>query len=222
MNRAIIFANGRMASPPAITNIINDSDLIIAADGGTQHCVSLGITPHVIIGDLDSLDSIDLNSYKQAGVEIIQYPSHKDETDLELALRLTLNKGLTQVYIIGALGARWDMTIANVLLPAHPQFSCLNIHLLDGSQELSILRGKGQLDIDRKSGYRISLIPIAGDALGITTHGLEYPLNNETLFFGTSRGVSNVIHDDHANVTIIEGILLICLQASDVNQQIIT
>ena len=209
MKRAIIFANGRMEAPPPIIKNINSSDLIIAADGGTHHCKSLGITPNVIIGDFDSLDPKDVTIYQQAGVEIIQYPAHKDETDLELALQLALKNEVTHVFIIGALGDRWDMTIANVLLAAHPEFSQLTIRLLDGSQELTILRGEGQIDIAGRPGSILSLIPIAGDAHGITTHGLEYPLNNETLYFGTSRGVSNVFLHAHAKVIIREGILLI-------------
>ena len=214
MKRAVIFANGRMETPPPFIRDINESDLIIAADGGTQHCKSLGITPNVIIGDLDSTDSNDLATYQQAGVKIIQHPSHKDETDLELALLLTLQFEILQVYVIGALGARWDMTIANVLLLANPKFSRLSIHLLDGSQELIILRGNDQLKIKGKAGALISLLPIAGDVLGITTHGLEYPLNHETLYFGATRGVSNIFTNDHAELSVTEGILLICLQLS--------
>jgi thiamine pyrophosphokinase len=220
MKRAFIFANGRMEAPPPILKGINPSDLIIAADGGTRHCKSLDLKPNVIIGDLDSLDSGDITTYQQAGVEIIQHPSHKDETDLELALQLAMEYEITQVYIIGGLGARWDMTFANVLLAAHPMFSQLAIRLQDGSQELVILRGKGQIKIDGKPGIPISLIPIAGDALGITTYGLEYPLSNETLYFGSPRGVSNSIQSDHAQVIITEGILLICLQNTDVNQHV--
>ncbi len=214
MKRAVIFANGRMEAPPPFIKDINASDLIIAADGGTQHCKSLAITPNVIIGDLDSIDSNDLAIYQQAGVKIIQHPSHKDETDLELALWLTLKYEIMQVYVIGALGARWDMTIANVLLLANPKFSRLSIHLLDGSQELIILGGKGQHKIKGKPGALISLIPITGDVFGITTQGLEYPLNNETLYFGATRGVSNVFTSDLAELTVTEGILLICLELS--------
>jgi thiamine pyrophosphokinase len=217
MKRAIIFVNGRMETPPPIVREINPSDLIIAADGGTQHCKLLGITPNVIIGDFDSLDPKDVILYKQAEVEIIQYPAHKDETDLELALQLTLKRNITQVFIIGALGDRWDMTISNVLLAAHTEFSQLSIRLQDSSQELAILHGEGQLDIAGKPGSIISLIPIAGDAHGIITHGLEYPLNNETLYFGTSRGVSNVFLHAHGKVIIREGILLICTMNTDVN-----
>jgi thiamine pyrophosphokinase len=214
MKRAVIFANGRMEAPPPFIKDLHESDLIIAADGGTQHCKSLGITPNVIIGDLDSIDAKELAIYQKAGVKIIQHPSHKDETDLELALLLTVKYEILQVYVIGALGARWDMTIANVLLLANPKFSRLSIHLLDGSQELIILRGKHQLKIKGKPGALISLIPIMGDVLGITTQGLEYALNNETLYFGATRGVSNVFANDYAELTVTDGILLICLELS--------
>lgn len=211
MRRAIIFANGRMDIPPEIIKSLQSSDLIIAADGGTHHCESLGITPNVIIGDFDSLDSSKIIDYRQAGVEIIQYPIQKDETDLELVLEYTLKQGVTEIFIIGALGARWDMTLANILLTAHPKFSSSKIRLLDGSQELVLLRGGEQIDIQGRPGYLLSLIPLAGDAHGITTHGLEYPLIDETLYFGSSRGVSNVFLQDHAWIVVREGVILCVL-----------
>lgn len=211
MKRAIIFANGRMEPLPWFTKDIDPSDLIIAADGGSHHCKSLGIIPDVIIGDLDSLDNDAVYSYRQTSVEIIEHPTHKDQTDLELALLLAITRGITQVFILGALGNRWDMTISNVLLAAKSDFTHLSIRFLDGSQELFILRGESQIDIDGRLESIISLIPIEGDSHGITTHGLEYPLDNETLYFGTSRGVSNVISKNQAQIYIKEGMLLICL-----------
>ncbi len=216
MKRAIIFANGKMEIPPPIIGSILSSDLIIAADGGTQHCKSLKIAPNVIIGDFDSVVFADTSSYQQAGVEMIQYPTHKDETDLELALLYALNHEVTHVYIIGALGNRWDMTIANIMLGVHLSFSQLSIRLLDGLDELAILRGEGQTDINDRSGDTLSLIPVGGDARGIITHGLVYPLTDETLFFGSSRGVSNVIISDQARIFIKAGILLLCVSKVDV------
>ena len=164
------------------------------------------------------IDSNDLAHIPTGRGKDHSTPTHKDETDLELALLQTVKYEILQVYIIGALGNRWDMTIANVLLLANPKFSRLSIHLLDGSQELIILRGKDQLKINGKPGDQISLIPIAGDVLGITTHGLGYPLNDETLYFGATRGVSNVFTNDYAELIVAEGILLICLQLGRNNQ----
>jgi len=215
MKRAIIFANGRMEAPPQIISDIQPSDLIIAADGGTLHCKLLGITPNVIIGDFDSLDPKDVSAYQQAGTQIFQHPIHKDETDLELVLQFTVKREMNEVYIIGALGERWDMTVANIMLMAHPIYSRLKIRLLDGFQELVLLHGEDQIEIHGLPGYLLSLIPLAGDAIGITTQGLEYPLNDETLYFGSTRGVSNVFLQELARVIVRKGVLLCVLNRQD-------
>ena len=73
--------------------------------------------------------------------ELIKFPAHKDETDLELALQLALDRGFDEVFIIAALGNRWDMSITNILLLANPTLSKLNIRILDGSKELFLIRG---------------------------------------------------------------------------------
>jgi thiamine pyrophosphokinase len=202
--RAIIFANGGFTAPPELL----PSDLIIAADGGGRHCLALGLTPHLVVGDFDSIDPEQLTLLRQAGAELIRYPTHKDYTDLELALQHARQRGAEQVLVLAALGGRWDQTLANVLLPAAHQFADLPIHLLDGNQEISLVHA-GQTQILQGSpGDTLSLIPLMGDALGVTTHGLEYPLQGETLSFGSTRGVSNVLLGEQARISLEAGLLL--------------
>lgn len=215
MERAIIFANGQMQGLSQSIEGLMKSSLIVAADGGTHHCMSLGIKPDVIIGDFDSLEAQAVDSNKQAGVEIIQFPSRKNETDLELALIYCIDHGIKEAYIFAALGDRWDMSIANLLLAAHPSFSTLDIHFLDGSMELVPVRGGQQVDIFSKPGKPLSLIPLAGDVIGITTSGLEYPLQDETLYLGSSRGISNVFLQDDVRIQVRQGILLCIYERVD-------
>jgi thiamine pyrophosphokinase len=211
MKRAFIIANGKMEAPPDIIKEIRPEDVLIAADGGTQHCKTLGLTPSLIVGDFDSVEAEELAIYQAKGVGTIQHPSYKDETDLELAIALAVERGLDELYIIGALGSRWDMTISNLLLLALPQFSRVNIHVVDGRQDIFLLHGGGNIELDGTPGTTISLIPLGGDARGISTHGLEYPLRNETLHFGSSRGVSNVFVEGHIQIELGQGILLCML-----------
>ena len=213
MMRAFIFANGKMEGRPPLIKDIHSSDLLIAVDGGSQLCKSLGFIPNLIIGDLDSLDQSDVTLYKQSGVKVIQHPTNKDETDLELALNITLQHEVTHVFIFGALGARWDMTFANVLLATLPRYSKLHVYILDGLQELFIMRGDDRYEIEGRSGEVLSLIPLVGDTRGITTRGVLYPLTDETLYFGSPRGVSNKIIDTEAEICVREGILLIYLSS---------
>ncbi len=107
--RAVIFANGSLNSPVRLS----PEDFIIAADGGTRHCLALGLVPAVVIGDLDLLTPADLETLKARGTRILQFPVRKDFTDLELALQHARTSGADEILILGALGRagtrRWRM-----------------------------------------------------------------------------------------------------------------
>jgi thiamine pyrophosphokinase len=200
--RIVIFANGRMDWPFEIQN----DDFIIAADGGARHCLERQIRPDIVIGDMDSLSASDIARLETDGAEIITFPARKDFTDLELALRKAQELDASEVLLLGALGARWDQTIANLLLPS--AYATMCIRLLDGPQEISFLRGGEELELAGQPGDTVSLIPLAGDATGVATQNLEYPLNGDRLVFGGSRGVSNVLTAKSAKVSLQEGLLL--------------
>lgn len=198
-----------MSDPQADINQIRPEDVVIAADGGASHCLTWGIVPKVIIGDFDSLSADEFRELEQAGATLQKFPIHKDETDLELALFQALEYSPNEIIILGALGARWDMTLANLLLAAHPDFKEQLIVFKDGGQTLLIMRPGFPKQIKGSIGDIISLIPIRGDAYGITTQGLEYALADETLNFGTSRGVSNVMQAPQITIQFQKGLLLI-------------
>ena len=208
--RVLVFAAGLINEPEKLELIRRPGDVVIAADGGARHCRSFGLVPNIVIGDFDSLGSDELVELEQLGVQTIRFPNQKDFTDLELALQHACRLGAGEILVFGALGLRWDQTLANLLLLASPGLNCAQVHLLDGNQEIFLIRGQSEATIRGRAGDTVSLIPIAGDAVGITTEGLEYPLADETLFFGASRGVSNVLLGHNARITLREG-LLVCL-----------
>ncbi len=206
--RAVIFANGEIKQPESLKAKLRSDDILIAADGGAVCLQALNLLPDAVIGDFDSLDAEVLQGLQDAGVKILRYPAKKDQTDLELALDYARTLGAEEILLLGALGNRWDQTLANLLLPAASAFSSLGIRLMDGNQEISLIRSGQTRQIQGKAGDTLSLIPLAGDARDITTQGLEYPLDGETLLFGSTRGVSNVLLGDTASVSLKEGMLL--------------
>ena len=206
---AIVLANGRLSDPAALRARLSSrgNALVIAADGGSQHAETLGLKPDIVIGDFDSLAPALRAELEAEGTRFEQAPTHKDETDLELALLYAAQRGVEQVAILGALGGRLDMTLANVLLLAHPGLQSLQIELWAGWQTACLISPPGA-EISGHPGDTLSLIPLGGDAEGIITHNLEYPLNGETLFFGPARGVSNVLTASTARVELRAGLLL--------------
>jgi thiamine pyrophosphokinase len=203
--RTLIFANGELPDLEAARSLLQADDLIICADGGTRHALVLGVVPHVVIGDMDSLPpAFDPSTFTG---EIIQFPGDKNETDLELAIEhaFTLNPG--EIIIIGALGGRLDQTLGNISLMSDSRLLTFDIRLADGVEELFFCRG--QANVKGGSGDIVSLIPWGGEVAGVVTENLKWPLRNETLYPYKTRGLSNEMLGEEASVRITSGLLLI-------------
>jgi len=158
-----------------LSDWIQLDDVIIAADGGLQHCQRLGIHPAVVIGDLDSADPHALDWAKANNARVIHYPPAKNETDLELALMYAIDQGLQQIRIVGALGGRTDHAIANLLLLSQFDDPQLDIRFEDGIEEVFFIRN--QSVIDGLAEDLVSLLPFdKRNVMGVTTDGLAYPL----------------------------------------------
>jgi thiamine pyrophosphokinase len=207
--RTIIFANGLFPDASHAHDLLRPDDLIIAADGGTRHALTLGLVPDVVIGDLDSISLEELAVVEAAGSQIVRHSPRKDETDLELALLHAARRGATEIVVLAALGGRLDQTIANLLLLALPELRGLDVRVVEGSQTAFLIHaGHDGTWIDGHPGDTVSLIPLGGDAVGVSAEGLEWPLHDDTLRFGPARGVSNVLAAEEAHVCVREGLLL--------------
>jgi thiamine pyrophosphokinase len=204
--RAVIFANGELTDPLAARSLIEPGDFLVAADGGARRLAALGLKPGLVVGDLDSLSSDEVLALREAGSEVLQFPPEKDETDLELALLETVRRGYGQIFIAAALGGRLDQTLANVFLLALPELAGVDARLHDGREEAFLIRGVGE--ITGQAGEIVSLLPLFGPAEGIHTTGLRYPLRGETLLPERSRGISNELLGELAEVRLEKGILL--------------
>jgi thiamine pyrophosphokinase len=185
--------------------------LVVAADGGARNAEDLGLHPDVLVGDADSLDPADVRGLQARGVELRLQPADKDASDTELALLEAEARGASRITVLGALGGlRMDHALANVLLLSRSGVEAV-VSLLDGSSRLRSLRAEGDveaLDLDVTVGDLVSLFAL-GEASGVTTRGLRYPLAEEALLQGSSRGLSNEISEVPAQVSLRRGRLLI-------------
>ncbi|MBN1230533.1 MAG: thiamine diphosphokinase [Anaerolineales bacterium] len=204
--KTVIFANGFIQDPLKLKPLIQADAFIIAADGGGKYCRMMDLIPDVVIGDLDSLPQEDLKYFKKAGTKIMRFPLKKDETDLELALRYAVEQNPEEIILIGAFGGRWDMSFANLLLIVNQDLCRCQITFLEEYQRLFPIFS--HTVIQGKPGDTVSLIPLLGDAQEVITTGLEYPLREETLPYGSPRGVSNMLLGNKATISLSEGLLL--------------
>ena len=207
---ALVFANGDLNPGPLVDQALaaaDEASLWVAADGGALHAEALGVPIQTVIGDMDSLSEADLARLEAGGAVLRRFPPVKNETDLELALLYVVEQGAECVRVIGALGGRLDQTLANVLLLTRSELAGRDIRLVAGQQAAWLLT-PGTHPIAGTPGDTLSLIPLGGDALGVTADGVQYPLRQETLAFGPARGVSNVFEAAQAQVSLDSGLLL--------------
>lgn len=190
--------------------------LVVAADGGARHAAGLGVEVDLWVGDGDSLDPAALDALADAGVPIERARPDKDESDTELAVRAALARGVDGIVIVGALGGqRVDHALANVALLAVADRAGIPAVIHAGMSRISLLRAPtssgaaASVELAGARGDLVSLLPHGADVVGVTTTGLRYPLRDEPLAIGSSRGLSNVVEAAPARVDVRDGRLLL-------------
>lgn len=215
--RIVVVAAGELGPVDDLRNVLagtDESQLVIAADGGLHHCDPLGLTPDLVVGDMDSVAASQLSRAEQDGTELIRHDPDKDETDLELALSVALERGADElaaleIVVVAPFGGRIDHELANVALLAAARLSPVAVSAVDGRRSMHVLRPGDSLDLAVEPGTTISLLPWGGDVGGVTAEGVRWPLVDEPLLAGRARGVSNRAVASTQRIQIATGVLLV-------------
>lgn len=176
-------------------------DLLIAADGGFQTMERMGLTPHLVVGDFDSLGK------RPDHPNTVILPTVKDDTDMCAAIRLGRERGYTRFALYGGMGGRLDHTLANLqLLGGLARQGCRGFLVGEGSVVTAVHNGELRFPA-HMSGY-LSVFCVSGRAEGVTLSGLKYELTDAQLESSFPLGVSNEFTGEPARVAVEEGTLL--------------
>ncbi|MEI6500771.1 MAG: thiamine diphosphokinase [Armatimonadota bacterium] len=196
--KALILCNGQPPSYELLARHLRGAELILCTDGASRWVQELGVTPNVLIGDMDS-------GALTADCEVIDCGPHdrQEDTDAEKALRLALDRGATEIVMLGATGLRLDHTLGNVWLAAryHEQ---AEIVVADAYGELRVVTGRYALQT--RPGARVSLLALTADVT-LDTEGLKWPLHGP-LEPGT-RGLSNEAVAEEVVVDVRTGMVAV-------------
>lgn len=212
MQPRIIICSGGKLGAWAIEHI-QEGDLLIGADSGARFLVDHGFRPDIAIGDFDSVSAEELSQIRERSGQVIACdPVDKDYTDTEMAFRLALDLKPSEILLLGALGTRFDHSLANVHLLALAGDQDVRASIVDEHNKISLLRRRC---IIQKLGYpNVSLLPLSMTVTGITLTGFRYPLHEATLSIGQSLGISNVLLENSGTIDLREGRLLV-IQSKD-------
>lgn len=183
---------------------------IIGVDGGLSFLHRNRITPTHIVGDFDSADEEVVAHFKaQSGIAIREFNPIKDSTDTEIAVRLAVELGATNLWLIGATGTRLDHVLANIqiLQIAHEQG--IKAYIVDTCNRISVHEKEIVLRKEDAFGKYFSLFSFAGVIDDVTIEGAKYPVSHACLSPYESRYVSNEILDAEVRITFPEGEIIL-------------
>ena len=224
--RTIIISGGNVEDAFALEWLQkNKYDLLIAADSGMNFLFRNQIMPDVIAGDFDSVNqeayeyfvgneketmrNVSVGDRQVTGKpEIMRLNPIKDDTDTEFVIREAIRRGATEITVLGATGTRLDHVMGNIHLLGIGLSAHVAIELVDAHNRIRMIDREITLCKEEQYGQFVSLLPFAGDAIGVTLEGFKYPLTDYTIESFSSLGISNEIEDEKATVRVAEGILL--------------
>ena len=195
--RCVIISGSPDTNVEEIKSLCTSDDFIVCADSGYSFAKKAGLTPNLIIGDFDSLkEELPQNT------EVVKLNTHKDDTDTEHCVMECIRRGYKDFLLLGSIGGRTDHTFANIATLAFLSEYNYNGIARNNGEEIRILK-EGSYEMNNKKGLIFSVFPYGCESVNVK--GAEYMLNNKTLTYNVSRGISNVFVDDEAEITINRG-----------------
>ena len=209
MRRALIVAGGELPRTGRLQTHVTDGAYVVAADSGLDRADALGIDVDMIVGDLDSVTPAALERAEHRGIDVIRHNPDKDETDLELAIAHCHAKGALEVTVICADGGRLDHELTNIMVLCSSTWAGIEITVVGDRGRLLPIHTDRSLPVE--AGAIVTLMAIGGPAHGVTTAGLQWSLDRETLWPDSSRGTSNLATESSPNVEVLDGTVLAVL-----------
>lgn len=209
--RYIIISGGHIDDVFALNYIKeNKYDCMIAADSGMNFLHRNNLVPDVIAGDFDSVDAESLDEFLgMSEVEVLRLNPVKDDTDTEFVIREAIRRGATEITVLGATGTRLDHVLANVNLLGIGLEEGVSIELVDVHNRIRMIKDSLTISKEEQFGSFVSILPVRGDAKGVTLEGMKYPLENADIACFSSLGISNEITDETAKISVKQGVLLV-------------
>lgn len=203
MKQCVIIGSAPSGNDSSFQEIDWKNSFVICADGGLDLAIQKNITPDLIIGDFDSIQSELPES-----IETIRLQIEKDDTDMMAAIRVGLKRGFRDFVLLGAIGGRFDHSFANVCALQYLAAQGCKAMMAGEDCRVFLLNG-GRLMLSKLKDKTVSVFPFGTASCTVTYEGLKYPLTEARLSSDCPLGVSNLILTDDARITVHDGNALI-------------
>jgi thiamine pyrophosphokinase len=193
-------------------------DLVVAADGGARYALDAGITPDLVVGDMDSLEEAEVREVEERGALVERHPIRKDKMDSHLAILAVRGSGATAVDLLCGGGGRFSALFAVPHLLLAAERIGLRATLVATWGQAFVLEN-GSRTVVGGPQDSVSIFPLTGSATGVTLEGFGYPLEDARLEIGDTLGFHNELIGEAARVSVGEGALLVIHETKQALEQ---
>ncbi|GGP12278.1 thiamine diphosphokinase [Oceanobacillus neutriphilus] len=208
MKRVGIVGNGPKGQLPTLLDYQEKMDFWIGADRGALYLAEQGITIDVALGDFDSVSENEYTIIEKHAKVFDKHPVMKNQTDLEIAIDMGIEKEASEFYFFGVTGGRMDHALMNIQL--------LYPLLQQGKRAVIIDKGNymemfepGTYAVEPEGYFYISFLSFTSEVTGLTLTGFLYPLENQTIHWGSSLCISNELSQKKGTFSFCKGILIL-------------
>ncbi len=211
MAKRIIIVSGGKLETEFVRGILGEpgNECVIGVDKGMEFLFECGILPSYLVGDFDSGNQQILEYYREQKVPIRTYNPVKDASDTEIAIRLAMTLGCSELVILGATGGRIDHLWANVQCLSIPFKAGIDARILDARNRIRLIGGNTVLKREDAFGPYFSVFPLGEAVEGLNITGAEYPLKGHELSPFDSLCVSNRYAAEEVKITFRSGIVIL-------------
>ncbi|MYL42296.1 MULTISPECIES: thiamine diphosphokinase [Virgibacillus] len=194
---------------PDFSSLRNTVDFWIGADRGALSVIKHRLQLEYAVGDFDSTTDEEKATIISYANYFNEYPSDKDETDLEIALNKAFELEPDIIYLIGVTGGRMDHELINIQLLYEIARKGIKGIILDKTNYIE-LTFAGEYSIEYDDTYpNISFVPFSHEVKGLTLSNFYYPLMDATVTWGSTLCISNKLIGNSGTFSYNEGILLL-------------
>ncbi|MEK6264359.1 MAG: thiamine diphosphokinase [Clostridium sp.] len=207
--KVVIVSGGKPPSKGLLTKEISPNTFLIAADSGANCLYEYNILPNLLLGDFDSIDRKVLDYFEKNNCSIDIYPTEKDFTDTEIAVRKAISMKPSEIVLLGCTGSRVDHLLGNIGMLKICLENGVNAYIVDENNDIRL--SNATISLNGVVGQIFSVQAYGDEVIGLTIEGAKYPLNNYNLKIGESVTISNEFVSTVVKLKFKVGTLMIIL-----------
>ena len=206
----VIVGGGPVVVPP---HLYVAQSLVIAADSGVDAALAAGLTPSLVVGDLDSISEQGLAWARANDVAIEQHPPAKDDTDTALALAIAAAEPGRHLVLLAPAGTvRLDHLLGTLAALGDARLAgCASVTAWVGDTVVHVLHPGSAVSLHLAKGTTFSLHALHGPCQGVALSGAQWPLDDAELASASTRGISNVTTSSPVHASVRTGVLTLII-----------